>query len=227
MAAPTAGTDYTMLISSVAATAMCWGVYGPLLKWGHEAMEKGGGRMRPFICVGVAYLVVAIVLPIVAMQTFGYDKGQGLFHGWTFSGITWSFIAGTAGALGAFGLLLALGSGAGPAVVMPLVFGFAPAVNTLFTLYFLTSDKSKEVIVSPFFFVGLIMIGLGAVVTLMYQPKAKPRGGGDKAAATASEKPGKDGKKDSKDATKALTGDKKKEEEKKADKEETKKSDSK
>lgn len=203
MAAPAASTDYTMLITSVAATALCWGVYGPLLRWGHEAMAAGdhsAGRMRPFICVGLAYLVVAIVLPILLMQFLGYDRGAGLFSGWTFSGITWSFIAGTAGALGAFGLLVALGSGALPGTVMPLVFGFAPAVSTLFTLYIITSDKTKEVVISPFFFVGLIMIGFGAVVTLMFQPKPKPRGAA-KPAAAAAEKPGKD-------AAKVLKGEK-------------------
>lgn len=224
MAAPSDSVNYTMLLSSVAATAVCWGMYGPLLRWGHEAMEKGGGRMRPFICVGVAYLVVAIVLPIVLMQVLGYDKGAGLFSGWTLKGITWSFIAGTAGALGAFGLLVALGSGASPGVVMPLVFGFAPAVSTLFTLYVISSDKSKEVVVSPFFFVGLIMIGLGAVVTLYFQPKPMKKG----ATAASAESAGKSGK----ESGKALTGDKDKkakEKEKEAAKEEDskKKSDAK
>ena len=46
-------------------TALFWGTYGPLLQKGHHFM--GSGRLRPFICVGIAYLLVAIVGPIVVM----------------------------------------------------------------------------------------------------------------------------------------------------------------
>src|SRR3569623_1271162 len=82
-------------------TALFWGTYGPLLSRGHHLMGTEG-RLRPFICVGVAYLIVAIVGPILLMYTTGIDKGGGLQHGWTTRGVIWSSVAGGVGALGAF-----------------------------------------------------------------------------------------------------------------------------
>src|SRR5687768_9095701 len=104
-------------------TAMFWGTYGPLLQKGHHLM--GSGRLRPFICVGIAYLLVAIVGPIVVMYLTGMEmdtaKGKGLSHGWTVNGIIWSTIAGGVGALGAFTLIMAINYGgkASPIYVMP------------------------------------------------------------------------------------------------------------
>ena len=52
---------------------------------------------------------------------------------WSFpaKGIAWSTIAGTAGAIGAFGVVLAFGAGGRPAVVMSIVFAGAPIVNAV------------------------------------------------------------------------------------------------
>src|SRR5207302_8104670 len=82
-------------------TALFWGVYGPLLQRGHHFMGTEG-RLRPFICVGFAYLLVAIIGPIVVMYATGIDRGEGVLHGWTTRGILWSTMAGAVGALGAF-----------------------------------------------------------------------------------------------------------------------------
>jgi hypothetical protein len=150
-------------------TALFWGTYGPLLKSGHEAMGADHGRMRPFICVGLAYLLVAIIGPIVAMYGLGVDRGEGLFHHWTFRGIVWSTIAGAVGALGAFTLLIALGAG-GPTsalYVMPIVFGCAPVVSSLTSMY-MTNTFHK---ISPFFAAGLILVAVGAITILLTAPR--------------------------------------------------------
>jgi hypothetical protein len=154
-------------------TALFWGTYGPLLQKGHQFMATDG-RLRPFICVGVAYLLVAIIGPIVVMYTTGIDRGEGLFHHWTISGILWSTIAGAVGALGAFTLIMALGAG-GPrsvAYVMPIVFGFAPMISTLTSMYFQKTFNQM----SPFFAAGLILIVAGAITVLFTAPKPKPHG---------------------------------------------------
>ncbi len=75
------GLNLPMVCVSILATAICWGVYGPLLQWGHMAM--GSGRLRPFICVGIAYLVVAVVGPILVVVLTGMEKGEGLQLGWS------------------------------------------------------------------------------------------------------------------------------------------------
>jgi hypothetical protein len=149
-------------------TALFWGTYGPLLQRGHHFMGTEG-RMRPFICVGIAYLLVAIIGPIVAMYTLGIDRGEGLFHGWTFRGILWSTIAGAVGALGAFTLLVALGAGGstGPLFIMPIVFGCAPVVSTLTSMYMNNAFNRM----SPFFAAGLILVAAGAVTILITAPR--------------------------------------------------------
>lgn len=148
-------------------TAFFWGTYGPLLQKGHHDM--GSGRLRPFICVGIAYLLVAIIGPIIVMYVTGMEREKGLFYGWTMSGFTWSVIAGGVGALGAFTLIMAINYGGprSPIYVMPLVFGFAPIVSTFTTMYL---NKTLNQI-SPFFAAGLILVAAGAVTVLLTAPK--------------------------------------------------------
>ncbi|ADB16048.1 hypothetical protein Psta_1371 [Pirellula staleyi DSM 6068] len=173
-------------------TALFWGTYGPLLQIGHHGFKTADvpdpGRMRPFICVGFAYFVVAILGPIVVMYLFGHDKGNGLMSGWTFSGALWSFIAGAVGALGAFGLLMALSAGGVQSVayVMPIVFGCAPMISTFVTMY--RNNTWSQI--NPFFAAGLILIAVGAITVLTFAPKP-PKGaaGHGKPTATSTEKP--------------------------------------
>jgi len=153
-------------------TALFWGVYGPLLQRGHHFMGTEG-RLRPFICVGLAYLLVAIIGPIVVMYVSGIDRGEGLLHGWTFRGILWSTVAGAVGALGAFTLIMALGAGGAPSTiyVMPIVFGCAPVVSTLTSMY-MNNLFGK---ISPFFAAGLILTAAGAITILITAPKPQKK----------------------------------------------------
>ena len=168
----------SILLMAIAAvtTALFWGVYGPLLTWGHNAMtvvESEGakpvsyGRLRPFICVGVAYLLVAVLAPAVLIQFGIMEPGKGLFSGWSMSGITWSLIAGGAGALGALFLLVALNYAPTkpyppPLLVMPLVFGCAPVINAIFTMW--SRNKWN---VNPLFLAGMILVAVGAVTVIV------------------------------------------------------------
>jgi hypothetical protein len=161
----------TILAATFAVcTALFWGTYGPLLQKGHHFM--GSGRLRPFICVGIAYLLVAIVGPIVVMYVTGMEKERGLFHGWTMSGIAWSIVAGAVGALGAFTLIMAINYGGPPSTiyVMPIVFGCAPVVSTFTSMYM---NKTYNQI-SPFFAAGLILVAAGAITILVTAPRPKP-----------------------------------------------------
>lgn len=162
-------------------TALFWGTYGPLLSRGHHLMGTEG-RLRPFICVGIAYLLVAIVGPIVVMYTTGIDKGDGIASGWTFGGIVWSTLAGAVGALGAFTLIMALGAGgpSSPVYVMPLVFGCAPVVSAFTSMYLSGNYK-----ISPFFAAGLILVAVGAVTILITAPRPGKKPTHDDHAAKA------------------------------------------
>jgi len=171
------GLDFLFVLGSIALTAICWGAYGPVLHRGQTAME--GSRLRPLLCVGIAYFVIAVVVPLVWLYTRG-EKGD-----WTFSGAVWSAGGGIAGAVGALGIILAFNFGGKPNYVMPLVFGCAPVVNAFLTIYWAGSWKE----VSPMFLAGLILVAVGAFTVLFFAPKGHPAGptGSGHAAAAAVE----------------------------------------
>ena len=131
-----------------------------------EGKLESVGRLRPFICVGVAYLLVAVIAPALLIQFGIMEPGDGLTAGWTLKGIWWSLIAGGAGAIGALFLLIALNyapTKPSPALyVMPLVFGCAPVINTFYTMW-----TKGTWITNPFFAAGLILVGVGAVTVLI------------------------------------------------------------
>ena len=160
--------NYALMLASIALTAISWGIYGPVLHWGQAAM--GGGRLRPFMCVGIAYFGLAVVIPMVLLTLQGFEADEK--YRWTMTGAFWSLVAGSAGAIGALGIILAFTNSGGPTskaamFVMPLVFGCAPIVNTLFmvTMYNLWGK------INPFFAAGLILTASGAFMVLLNAPK--------------------------------------------------------
>lgn len=153
---------YLLVIATLAVTVSAWGLYGPTLHEGQELMD--GARWRPFICVGLAYFVIAVVAPTLLMQGLG-EKGR-----WTSRGIAWSLAAGALGAVGALGIILAFNFGGKPIFVMPLVFGGAPVVNSFITIVLGKTYKQ----VGPIFLAGLFMVILGAVTVLLFKPHATP-----------------------------------------------------
>jgi len=150
------------VIASIGLTVLCWGNYGPLLHEGQHFM--GGSRLRPFVCVGVAYFIVAIVAPLIILRLRG-EKG-----GWTHSGIVWSLTAGALGAVGALGIIMALTFGGHPSYVMPLVFGGAPVINSIVTIYMAKTFNQ----IGPLFYAGLILVIAGSVTVLTFKPKPGP-----------------------------------------------------
>lgn len=148
---------------SIATTVCCWGLYGPILHWGQAEMQNS--RLRPFMCVGIAYFAIAIVVPLILILAMGLERDAA----WTAKGFTWSIMGGVLGAVGALGIIMAFNFGGSPWYVMPLVFGGAPVVNTLFTVWY--QNRWSEV--SPFFYAGLIMVVVGAATLFAFAPRAK------------------------------------------------------
>ncbi len=149
------------MLGAIALTAICWGLYGPVLHVGKDAMQSA---LRPFICVGIAYFLIAVLIPLILLR-------RGERGGWTSKGTLWSLLAGTVGALGALAVILALRFGGKPIYVMPLVFGGAPVVNTLLTAFM---NKSFSQLKAPFL-AGLILVITGAVVVLVFKPQPQPQ----------------------------------------------------
>jgi hypothetical protein len=155
--------------ASILLAVVCWGAYGPVLHIGQTKM--GGSRLRPFCCVGIAYFIIAVAVPVMILMA-SPDDGFKLDWRDVLPGMMWSIFAGTAGALGAMGIILAFNYGGKPVFVMPLVFGFAPVVNT-FTSMTVKGTLSQ---INPYF-IGALLIGIvGAVTVLIFAPKAKPHG---------------------------------------------------
>ena len=170
---PLSWSQKLLILASVCLTALCWGCYGPVLHKGQAEMQ--GSRLRPFLCVGLAYFAIAVLVPLPLLQVF-QEPGS-----WNLSGITWSLAAGAAGAVGALGIILAFNFGGKPIFVMPLVFGGAPVVNTFITII----HEGTLGQVSVLFYTGLVMVVAGAVSVLVFAPRAgKTAAAGDKPAET-------------------------------------------
>src|SRR5262245_34400525 len=113
-------------LAFVAGAVLSWGVYGAVL---HQGQVKLGNPMRALLCVGVAYFLIGVLVPIAAL----FSQGQGL-RGFSSAGAAFATVAGALGALGAVCIIYSFRAGGTPTYVMPLVFGGAPLVNVLYTM---------------------------------------------------------------------------------------------
>ena len=171
--APAAGGEAGMLEKLaliplfIALAAICWGCHGPILHKGQIRM--GGSRLRPFLCVGLAYLVIAVVIPLPLLQ-FSQEP-----VGFKLSGTLWSLAGGAASALGALGILMAFNFGGKPTYVMPLVFAGVPIVNTFAAV----GARRNFEDLSPLFLASLIVVIAGAATVWFFSPR------GAKAAAVS------------------------------------------
>lgn len=175
--------SFVFMVCGIALTIICWGSFGPVMLRGQHSL--GSDRLKPLICVGVAFFIVAIVVPssILAMQ--GRLQGD-----WTFSGISWSLVAGICGALGALGIILALTNHGKPLIVMPLIFGGAPIVNVLMSMRLEKISWKDAGPTLPVFLAGVIIVIVGTTLVLVFAPKAqKAKPHGDKPAAVAKAEP--------------------------------------
>lgn len=157
----------------VAGTAMTWGMYVPSI---HKSAGPLHSNLRAFLLVGLAYFLVAVLIPAFLIFVVGWDPtARGGDPEWNSRGIRWGLWAGTLGALGALSVIFAVVSapgGLGPLIVPPLVFCFAPIVNTIATLVYFHPPKGG-VLPDWRFFLGLAMAIGGAALVMIYKPTDK------------------------------------------------------
>jgi len=149
-----------------ALTVLCWGLYGVFLHSGALGMgDPAHGRIKAFLMVGVAYFLVAILAPALVLWLRG--------AGWGFSGpgVGWSLLAGTVGAVGAFGVLMAYGAGGKPPVVMSIIFGAAPVVTALVS----TWRAGAWAEVRWPFVLGMALCVSGVALVNLYRPEVVHR----------------------------------------------------
>lgn len=159
---------FALQLLSIATVIGCWGAYGPVLHKGQAAMQHS--RLRPLLCVGLAYFAIAVVVPTILLA--GPMPEASSFA--NLSGTFWSLAAGAAGAIGALGIIMAFNFGGKPLYVMPLVFGGAPAVNTLFTATMTGAFEEISPLRMSLFLAGLMITIAGAAMVLVFAPKGPP-----------------------------------------------------
>src|SRR4029453_15796386 len=147
-------------LTFVLGAVLSWGVYGAML---HQGQVKLGSPMRALLCVGVAYFLIGVLVPLIVLTM----QGQGL-SGFSSSGTTAATVAGALGALGAVCIIFSFRTGGTPTYAMPLVFGGAPLVNALYTMY-LHPPKTAP---SPMLYLGFLITAVGAGMVLYYKPPA-------------------------------------------------------
>ncbi len=166
---PTTATQSSATwLSFALLTVVCWGTYGIFLATGSENMhDAANGRMKAFLFVGVAYFLAAVLAPLLILVLSGAN--------WNYpvKGMVLSLVAGTVGAIGALGVLLAFGAKGNPAVVMTIVFAGAPVINAIISL-FVKPPPGGWASVPPLFWVGLILAVCGGGLVTKFKPAPTP-----------------------------------------------------
>jgi drug/metabolite transporter (DMT)-like permease len=163
----------------VLLTVCTWGLYGVFLHSGQLAMNDPVlGRYKAFLFVGVAYFIFAVLAPLVLLKLNGSD------FSFPSKGVWISIFAGTLGAVGAFGILLAFGAKGTPTVVMAIVFAGAPIVNAV-AATLMHPPKGGLGGVAWQFYAGIVLAAAGGCLVSYYKPAPAPKAAAAKPAPLA------------------------------------------
>jgi drug/metabolite transporter (DMT)-like permease len=172
------------VLAFVAGAALSWGVYVPLV---HDATTKFGSNLRAFLMVGIAYFLVAVLIPSFFIFYQGDPTVKDISKvNWNSTSITFGILAGVAGAVGALCVIFAVKE-AGPTaafIVAPLVFAGAPIINTIASVTIFAHGKKFESL-SPTFYVGLLIATAGMVMVMINKPNEIKDAGKPAAGTTA------------------------------------------
>jgi hypothetical protein len=144
-------------VTYVLGAVVFWGMYGPAL---HKGQVQLASPLRALLCVGVAYFLIGVLVPVIMLGA------QGQLNGFNLGGTTMATAAGALGAIGAVCIILAFKAGGLPTYVMPLVFGGAPVVNVLVSM----AMHPPKTAPSPMLYLGFVFASLGAGLVLYYKP---------------------------------------------------------
>ncbi|HEV3235717.1 MAG TPA: hypothetical protein VGZ25_01935 [Gemmataceae bacterium] len=166
---------YVWLIYALAA-GICWGTYVPMIAHGGQELKS---RYGAFLCVGIAYVLIAVLFPLARFYMVGRENLQ-----INATGVTFACLAGVAGALGALCVIFSsTASGKDLALyIAPIIFGTAPLLNTVVSMVWQPKKGAfsfglPENMPGWPFYVGVVLVGLGSVLVLLSKPEeaAKPK----------------------------------------------------
>lgn len=175
----------------VILAGLAWGTYVPVIFYGGgELGGKFNSRMLAILCVGGAYFVIGVLLPLYFLLT----GSEGDRPTYSTNGLIFSGLAGVAGAVGALCVVFASGEAMKVGIAMnkvdptfdkatyrmfiaPLIFGLAPVINVLISSVW--HPKPGE----PMNFhlelpgwklwLGIVFVGLGAALVLFSKEEAE------------------------------------------------------
>jgi hypothetical protein len=166
----------------VVLAGLSWGMYVPLIFYGGSELEgqkPADSRLMAILCVGIAYLVIAVAVPVAC-----YVSGANSLPKMTATGLSFSGLAGVAGAIGALCVVFATqsavasarGAGLPPnafkVYIAPLIFSMAPVINVLVSLLWHPEKNSPwhfglEQMPGWKLLAGMVLVGAGAFLVLM------------------------------------------------------------
>jgi hypothetical protein len=149
---------------------LSWGIYVPVL---HEGQTTLGGNpstraLRAFLCVGLAYFITAVLVPLGLMFAGVVDKD----FQFTARGATFATLGGIAGAAGALCIILSIKFEGNPLFIAPLVFAGAPIVNAIISLLW----HPPKFLPGPLFYAGIVLAAVGAGLVLYSKGDLDKRG---------------------------------------------------
>jgi hypothetical protein len=192
----------------VILAGLAWGTYVPIIFYGGQELTTKpgtiGGRLASILCVGVAYFVLGVVVPVALMATRDDAAPD-----WKTNGLVFSGLAGVAGAVGAICVIFASKAavdaakleGVNPATyriyIAPLIFCLAPLINTLLSSvwhpkpgnpwHFATELPGWKLAL------GIVLVAAGTFLVLYSKEEAEAAKGGPKPPPPIVEPDGKPG----------------------------------
>ena len=125
-------------------------------------MALGNNPMRALLCVGIAYFLIGVLVPVVTLSS------QGQLNGFTTKGTVGTIVGGALGAAGAICIIYAFKSGGLPTYVMPLVFAGAPLVNVLYSMW----QHPPKTSPNPLLYLGFVLAAVGGGLVLYFKPSS-------------------------------------------------------
>lgn len=159
-------------IAFVIGAGLCWGTYVPLIAFGGKSLAAQpsgiGNRLAAILCVGGAYVLLAVLIPLVVFWLNGTSNLK-----WTANGLTFSSLAGVAGALGAICVVFATANAAPEdrLYIAPLIFSLAPIINTIVSLFWHPTKGALHFGMPEFspdyrFYIGILLAAAGTFMVL-------------------------------------------------------------